>query len=192
MNSQNVINAEVAITPKRFWDAFAEALKGRFADAGSGFREAYVCGDEWTACMTGFLKKLADRFDCHVDCEYWPRVDVAYFDRSTKRDWEPWSMEAAIEHEIGPYWCESEVCKLMMVNSGLKVIIAYEDEDLVIKGALNEFVEILQSRKYSNAARWLFILGPRVLADGRDYHAFSYDGSTIDEITGERNILCPS
>jgi hypothetical protein len=183
------------IEPREFWEVFAKNLRQKFQGRKSDFRDAYYSrGTEWTVHMTEFLSVLAGKFEpeLHVDREYWPRIDVAYFSDCTPKDWSKWSLEVAIEHETKEDWHENELCKLMLVNAGLKVIIAHDDNphDWMKNGFFEEFVEILKSRKYNNEAHWLFIVGPKNRWNGGDYCAFSSNnGAAVIEITDGRRIL---
>ncbi len=137
--------------------------------------------------MTNALKSLAQDFGCHCECEYWPRVDVSYFDRCTKGDWDEWSWEAAIELENDDLWTD-EVCKLMQINAGFKVLIAYVDKQEKLDEFWNRLPVIYQSRKYvTNPCNWLFIFGHFGKVDW-DFIAFKFDGITTTEITGNVRI----
>ena len=172
--------------PEAFWAKFSTALRERWnpeVDA-SWF-------EDWpkrTEFMKDVLKKLAQDFGCHCDCEYGSRVDVSYFDRCTKGEWDEWSWEAAIEHENNDSW-KDEVCKLMVVNAGLKVLIAYVDNQ---KKNLDEFLDrlpaIYQSRKYvTKPCNFLFLFGLFGKPDW-DFTAIKFDGETITPITGKGRI----
>jgi hypothetical protein len=136
--------------------------------------------------MTKLLTDIAAAFDCHVDCEYWPRVDVSYFDRCCG-EWEEWSRGAAIEHEAGAEWTQ-ELCKLIQIDAGLKILIAYPRDRNKIDEVLKRLPAIYQSRKYvTSPCRYLFIFGPN--DDLVDFIAFTFDGKTIAEITGDTKIV---
>jgi len=137
--------------------------------------------------MTELLKGIGVAFGCHVDCEYWPRVDVSYFDRCCG-EWEEWSREAAIEHEAGADWTQ-ELCKLIEINAGLKVLIAYPGNRNEINEVLERLPAIYQSRKYvTSPCKYLFIFGPNE-ADLDDFIAFTFDGKTTTEITGDTKTI---
>jgi len=142
-----------------------------------------------TEFMKDVLLKLGkEKFGCHCAKEYWPKVDVSYFDRCASEDWNEWSWEAAIEHENADSW-RDEVCKLMQINAGLKVLIAYVD---IQKNLLDDFLDrlpaIYQSRKYvTNPCNWLFIFG-RFGGPDWDVIAIKFDGKTTTRITGNGGI----
>jgi hypothetical protein len=177
------------ITPDVFWAKFSTALQRRWKTEEV---DVWWFNDlnKRTEFMTDVLKKLAkDEFGCHCDCEYWPRVDVSYFDRCSKEDWTEWSREAAIELENDDSWTD-EVCKLMQINAGFKVLIAYVDKDNPKK--LKEFLDrlpvIYQSRKYvPKPCNWLFIFGLFGELDW-DFIAYKFDGDKTTEITGNVRI----
>lgn len=130
---------------------------------------------------------MSSEFGCIADVEYGPRLDVAWFDQ-TGQDWSEWAMEAAIEHENNVFW-EEELCKLLLINAGLKVLVAYEDDLSRIREMLEQFVTIHRSRKYSGTGGWLFIFGPRIAPSLSDFAAFKFDGACMVEITDGEKIL---
>jgi hypothetical protein len=136
--------------------------------------------------MTQFLAGMAPAFGCHADREFWPRVDISYFDRCGGDEWAEWSREAAIEHEAQSDWTH-EVCKLIEINAGLKVLIAYPADRNEIDAVLNKLPAIHQSRKYvSSPCKYLFIFGPGEGLD--DFVAFTFDGTAVADITGDTKI----
>lgn len=188
MNSPNVSTPaslpEFPITPESFWTEFAKVLRQRWSPE---VEQWYDDRLTWTAFITELLKELAPVFHCHSDCEYWPRVDVSYFDRRTDNNWMEWSREAAIEHENNQGWTE-EICKLLEINAGLKVLIAYASDRRTISDALDRLPAIHQSRKYvTSRCNWLFIFGP-MGGEVEDFLAFKFDGRAITEITGDLRI----
>ena len=55
------------------------------------------------------------------------------------------------------------VCKLIVINAGLKVLIAYPRDRKEIDEVLNRVPDIHQSRKYiTSPCKYLFIFGPGV------------------------------
>ncbi len=176
------------ISPETFWTVFSEALRADWIDPAKHVPGYFNNSPAWTNYITGFLKSLAPRFSCISDTECWPRIDVGYFDR-VGAEWDEWALEAAIEHENEVNW-NDKLAKLLMINAGLKVMIAYSDNPERILGVLNRFVEIHRSRKYlySNSG-WLFIFGPRYYPANRDFDAFTFNGKAIVEITGGRKVI---
>jgi len=111
------------ISPERFWRAFSENLGPKHDEISYCYNQR----GERTAYMKNFLNELGQflsLFNCNVDYEWFARFDVCYFDRIAPTDWEEWPWEVAIEQENAGSWHE-ELCKLMVVNAGLKVLIAY-------------------------------------------------------------------
>jgi len=143
----------------------------------------------WTSYIIPLLCDLSSTFSCFPDVEYGPRLDVAYFDRGQTPDWDEWAMEAAIEHENNVFWQE-ELCKLLLVNAGLKVLIAYSEYEKEYRERLNQFVDIHKSRKYNTSGcGWLFIIGPRLIPASHDFLAFKFDGEGIVDITNGSKII---
>ena len=171
--------------PEVFWAKFSAALREQWKN-----REVdtfWWDASKRTEFMTAVLKALAPAFGCHCECEYWPRVDVSYFDRCANGDWNEWSWEAAIELENDDSWTD-EVCKLMQINAGFKVLIAYVDNQKKLDDFLARLPVIYQSRKYvTKPCNWLFIFGLFGKSDW-DFIAFKFDGMTTVQITGNDPI----
>jgi len=178
------------ISPETFWGVFAETLRAEWRDPEKQISRLYLDRapwTTWTTYITGFLKELSPRLSCpHVEVESVLGIDFGYFTKCGG-DWEEWAWEVAIEHENNVNWHE-ELCKLMMINAGLKVLIVYGEKEFFWKVLNDEFIKIHQSRKYYTAnCGWLFILGPR--STDRDFAAFKFDGNAIVDITGDRKII---
>src|SRR6266446_1977304 len=108
------------ITPEVFWTESSKVLRSRWSpEVNKGFAHPKF----WTPFMIELLTYMVKGLGCHVDCEYWPRVDVSGFNCCCG-EWAEWSREVAIEHEGGADW-KQELCKLFDINAGLKVLIAY-------------------------------------------------------------------
>jgi hypothetical protein len=185
MNASNVSSRtqqqSSPIRPEDFWAKFSAALRQNWNP------QVEALWWDWTKrteFMTDVLKKLAPAFGCHCDCEYWPRVDVSYFDHRSDQDWSEWSQEAAIELENDDFW-ENEVCKLMQINAGIKVLIAYVGSQKTLDDFFQRLPIIYQSRKYvTDPCNWLFVFGLFGKADW-DFIAFKFDGQTTTPITGD-------
>jgi len=140
----------------------------------------------WTAYLIDFLARLAPQFSCVSEPQY-RQIDVPYFDR-TGHDWSEWAMEAAIEVENRDRIWVEEISKLLLLNAGLKVLIAYENDPTTPRET--HFPAIYRSRKYNNTAGWLFIFGPRILPATHDFSAYKFDGARIVDITdGLKTLL---
>ena len=174
-------NANDPISPEIFWGKFYTALRLNWNPEVDVFWFKDLT--KRTKFMTDVLKKLAPAFNCHCDCEYWPRVDVSYFDRATGTEWMEWSREAAIELENGDSWT-NEVCKLMEINAGIKILIAYVDNQKKLDDFWPRLTTIYASRKYvTKPCSWLFIF--RIYRENNwNFVAFKFDGATQTEITG--------
>jgi len=177
------------IRPEVFWSVFSANLRAEWKNPRKKVSSLYNSKSEWTQYIIEFLDTLSTKFGCISDIEYWPRVDVGYFDRMGD-NWADWSWEAAIEHENGLHWHE-EICKLLTINAGLKVLIAYSDSKEEHQGILKRFIQIHRSRKYYTIhCGWLFIIGPRQIPANKDFDAFKFDRNQIVEITdGIKTLL---
>lgn len=175
------------ITPEIFWKGFTNALLHSWS---SEVEAKYANNKEWTAFMTSVLEDVGATLGCHVDREYWPRVDISYFDKSAPEEWMEWSREAAIEIEAGADWTQ-ELCKLIEINAGLKVLIAYPPgSEKEYKQVFERLPEIYRSRKYvTNQCRFVFVFGDAM--DFKGFSAFTFDGDVVEEI-GNYNPNCPT
>lgn len=181
-------SATFPVKPEQFWTIFSQTLRADWNDSAKLVRQYYNHATPWTTYITDFVKNLSPRFSCIPYTEYWPRIDVGYFDKFGE-DWSEWALEVAIELENKMDW-HQELSKLLMVNAGLKVLIAYEDDYQRIHEALDHFIRIHTSRKYlTNNCGWLFIFGPRLIPAIRDFVAFTFDGKVITDITGTNRTI---
>jgi len=175
------------VKPEQFWAAFSNKLRLDWNDQQKQVSQFYNHAKPWTSYITGLVKNLSVEFACIADTEYWPRIDVVYFDR-VREDWGEWALEVAIELENDESWCQ-ELSKLLMVNAGLKVLIAYEHH-LNLKEILSHFIDIHKSRKYmTENCEWLLVFGPRVIPASHDFVAFKFDGKVIVDITDSKQTL---
>lgn len=122
-----------------------------------------------------------------VDTEYWPRVDISYFNKCTDLNWDKWAREVAIEIENDATW-EQELDKLFCINAGIKVLIAYDDrsDEAMMTFFKKEFKPIYKSRKYHQLNdQYLLIFGPSCTVNftGRkDFTAFKFDGHLVTKL----------
>lgn len=180
--------ATYPITPERFWAVFSENLHAEWKDPARNAPTHFNSNTAWTLYITRFLKELSGKFGCKSDTDFWPGIDVGYFDR-IGAEWDEWALEAAVENENDLSW-HDKLSRLLMVNAGLKVLIAYSANVEKVVGLLNRFVEIHQSRKYLHpGTQWLFIFGPRIYPAKHDFLAFKFDGRQIADITGSRKVI---
>ena len=176
------------IKPEQFWTVFSDAIRADADDPEKQVRQIYNSAAPWTPYMTELVMNLSAKFSCVSYKEFWPRIDVSYFDKCGA-DWSEWALEVAIELENNIDW-HQELAKLLMVNAGLKVLIAYEDNQQTIRDSLEKFVQIHASRKYQTSnCSWLLIFGPRLIPASRDFLAFAFDGKVITDITGARQTI---
>ena len=189
MNFQNTpvttTNPKDPISPEAFWAEFSKALRQRW-----NLEEVdSFWFNDWpkrTVLMTDVVEKLAITFDCHCQCEY-RKYDVCYFDHSANGDWNEWSLEAAIEIENKDSWPD-EVSKLMEINAGLKVLIAYVDNQKILDEFWERLPKIYLSRKYvTKPCNWLFIFGFFGKPDW-DFIAYKFDGEKETKISDNVRI----
>lgn len=183
-----LISATFPVKPEHFWTIFSETFRADWNDSKKQASQFYNDAAKWTPYITEFIKNLSARFSCIAKTEWWPKIDVCYFDRNGGA-WEEWALEVAIELENNLNWQE-ELSKLLAVNAGLKVLIAYENEPQRINEVLDQFVRIHGARKYPTSnCGWLFIFGPRLIPASFDFVAFSFDGHAIVDITGSKKTI---
>jgi hypothetical protein len=169
------------IMPEAFWAKFSTTLQQRWKPEVDGWWFGPNNRKPRTKFMTAVLTDLARDFGCHCECEY-RKVDVSYFDHIANGDWSEWSWEAAIELENADSW-RDEASKLMEINAGLKVLIAYVDNKKH-EEFLDRLLAIYQSRKYvTKPCNWLFIFGLFGKPDW-DFIAIKFDGVATTRITG--------
>jgi len=175
------------IIPEAFWAEFSATLRQQWNPEVEAW---WFDKNNWpkrTELMTNVLVELARAFGCHYDFESWPKVDVSYYDHSAGHDWNKWSREAAIEIENADSW-RDEVCKLMEINAGLKVLIAYVDNQTNLNEFLDRLPAVYQSRKYvTKPCNWLFIFGLFGKPDW-DFIAIKFDGIMTTSITDNIRI----
>jgi len=183
---------ENPINAKDFWSHFATELRKEY-NSNKSFIKYYLDDKQLTRFFTDFLIKLV-QFNYKLSCyqkEHWPRVDVSFFDQENE-EWGTWAYEIAIEIENNINTWHEEVCKLLIINSGLKILITYYNDKNYIDKELKKFKSVYKSRKYHQVnENWLFIFGP--CADGtwdnNDWLAYSFDGESLDDITDGYNIF---
>jgi len=187
-------NAHYPITPERFWAVLASELARDFEKNPKQMVDKFCDDQKWTDYMIDLLDRMGqEKFACTVmsrntEKEFWPKVDVAYFDKGGD-NWGPWAWEAAIEHENND-WHE-ECHKLLLLNAGLKVVVGYWSDEDELKKDLLDFTEFYRSRKYhQEKENWLMIFGPTTnLWRNHNYRAYRFDGNELHEITGKKVVI---
>ena len=146
---------------------------------------------EYTKYFTELLIKIGNESEYTVDLEYWPRVDVSFFDRTTDTNWAEWAREVAIEIENDSRRWKEELDKLFAINAGKKVLITYWDKtDKEIFEYLNNdkadsFISIYKSRKYHQVDDdYLIIFGPEKYSrkERKNFTAFRFTYNTVSQI----------
>ncbi len=100
-------------------------------------------------------------------------------------------MEVAIEHENKVGKWQEECHKLLLLNAGLKVLIAYWSDSDQLKRDLGDFKVFYRSRKYhQEKENWLMVFGPSTDQwSDHDYKAYRFDGNDLQEITGKVVVI---
>ncbi len=148
------------VSSEKFYESFCAGFKDKATQ--EVLKETYHDNSSWTLFMTTLLHGLGKKLNFHVDFEFWPRTDIAYFDNYTPDNWYEWSYEVAIEIENDSETWEEECHKLMLLQCGLKVLITYADKDIShTKERLDKFLECYKSRKYNRInEEYLFVFLP--------------------------------
>ena len=145
---------------------------------------------KYTNFIIDRLSELGRGLGYYVESEYWPRVDVSFFNRETESNWQEWSREVAIEHENDSACWDEELDKLFAINAGIKVLMTYSDEsdaelfEYLTSTEPGSFQNIYKSRKYHTACdKYLLILGPVTGSQKRKhFSAFCFDGEKVDNL----------
>jgi hypothetical protein len=174
-------NSDFPITPESFWAKLSKSLRESWSPEVDAFW--FTDKKKRTAFVKDAIERLAPEFKCCCTNEYWPKVDVSFFDRQGN-EWDKWAMEAGIEVENKDSW-RDEVCKLMVINAGIKVVVAYVDGMDPLVSFWNDLPGIYKSRKYlTQPCNWLFVFGIYG-GPGWDFKAYKFDGERQTEITGK-------
>jgi hypothetical protein len=183
MNPINPTNSSnFPITPETFWAKLSKSLRESWSPEVDAVW--FTDKKKRTEFMKNAIERLDSEFSCHCDNEYWPRVDISFFDRIGP-EWSVWAREAVIEVENADSW-RDEVCKLMEINAGIKVLVAYVEGTEPLASFWNDLPKIYKSRKYlTQPCNWLFVFGIYGGGNGWDFKAFKFDGEIQVEITGK-------
>jgi hypothetical protein len=156
------------MSPESFWKLFKDKFTEWWNTPNSADKYEDFKYDSTRTCrMRLFLMNLGCKnyhYPYYVEREAFPHIDVGYFSEYTPCDWAKWSFEIAIEHENKEYPAWRDECsKLMGINAGLKVLIAYWSEPISqLKTEIEEFPDIYDSRRYHQEKdQYLFIFIPR-------------------------------
>jgi len=172
------------IKPELFWKVFAVELNKALKEERKWF-DYYCDNKKWTKFIFKFLTNLSPKFGIEVTMrEHWPKIDISYYDKPGD-EWDMWASEVAIEHENDPKTWRVELCKLMLLNSGLKVLIAYRNiTDRELDKELKDFIKIYKSRKYHQVNdSWILIFGPTAdMYDKYDFVAYKFNGKNITKL----------
>lgn len=151
----------------------------------------YSNSTQYTKYFTELLIEIGNELKYTVDLEYWPRVDVSFFDKTTDSNWTEWAREVAIEIENDSRRWEEELDKLFAINAGKKVLITYCDwsDEKVFEYLNNDkpgsFKNIYKSRKYHQVEDdYLLIFGPEVNSteERKIFSAFRFTNNTVSQL----------
>jgi hypothetical protein len=180
------------IVAEEYWMALSDTIKYMYISSPKYFRRCYSSNRKWTRYFTRMLIKIgSDKFGFRaIEKEYWPRVDVSYFDKIGD-DWGKWAMEVGIEIENNFHTCTNELRKLMLINCGLKVMITYYQKDRnEIDKLLNDFSKIYKSRKYhTENDNWLLAFFPAYLDRNNAFFAFGFNKDGIRNISDKAILI---
>jgi len=150
------------IKPKYFWENFKNEFVKR-KRKNPKFMEKYSLNKDWTIEVKDLIEDFAyNIMSCKSSVkEYWPKLDIAIFDKCQDEEWSEWALEVAVEVENNIKTVKNEIRKLMLINAGLKVLITYYISNDEIDNILTETSKIYKSRKYyTENDTWLFIFAP--------------------------------
>ena len=165
------------VSAKRFRDGFSQQWKEDAAKT-NDIIDAYRCNKTWTKYMLGkedsFLSRLSEKLSYAMARE-WYTLDVTYYDEDQNlyRDGGyPACLHVIVEHE-NENDVETEMWKLLMFRSPLKVLIFYDwpeykkekrperakwlDEKLIKLFRMGEDVDAIWPE--ANDTEYLFLIG---------------------------------
>lgn len=180
------------ITVQELWNQISSMLSKSIRD----LKKYSHLTKRYTSFIIDRLAELDLNKGYHVDKEYWPRVDVSFFNRETENNWMEWSREIAIEHENDAGTWDEELDKLFAINAGIKVLIAYSDDtdeelfEYLTSTEPGSFQSIYKSRKYhTENDRYLFVFGPVIGSKKRKcFSAFSFAGKKVKQLKNTVDI----
>lgn len=158
------------ITGKTFWDFYVESMQ-KAVNSDIKIFDIYGSSTLWTKEIKNIVEKMCiEKLNMKSSVrEFWPRLDLALFDNCCDENWDEWAMEIAIEIENNFDSIRNEIMKLMIINSGLKVVITYIKKVEQIEDLIIDFQKVYKSRKYhTENDNWLFIFGPSWLGSKWD------------------------
>ena len=173
-------------SPETFWFSLKNNLIKNLKNDKDSFHENYTDNRRWTNFMTQIIKNdvATDLQYTAIAQEYWPRMDIAFFDTETNENWDKWALEIGIEIENNPKTWYQECHKLMMISCGLKVLIGYKyNSDKKFQKEIDKIETIYTSRKYNRLNdKWLLIFGPMDSSTeiDRDYYVYKMENIKKD------------
>ncbi len=168
-----------AISPFTFCDRFENIVK----------QEAAVLADTWTnrrsltmGMRRSIFPKLAESLGQQWYCEYWGLDAVFYAQKDTKHFRQDATyakyISVALEHENAPRWSTTEMNKLQIFNTPLKVLITYPGSGEAGAELLKSYSEIVADadifEDISSLRRQLVIFGYRDGSNLPSWEGFVY------------------
>lgn len=184
-------NTQLPPTPEMFWEVFAKVMKLKLnAGENDAWKESYDNDRKWTFFIKNTIEGIIINLGyamADLSPEYL-RIDYTICPGESTTQWD---LDIAIEHENNPNSWEDELTKLLHINCGLRVLIAYYDN----KKARDENVDILSTIKdkiicnlsnrkyYQPDQKWLLIFGPYDLRNEGDFIAYKLEKTKLIKLT---------
>ncbi|MBK7886856.1 MAG: hypothetical protein IPJ86_05975 [Bacteroidetes bacterium] len=162
-------------SPEQFWQVFAKEISERLNCISNTKRMRLYDNDKkWTCFMKAAMKLIIDKlhYNKRDFCTEYLRIDYTICPGESPVSWD---LDIAIEHENKLYLWEDELTKLLHINCGLRVLIAYYDNknDKDLQKIRTMIVDSIAKRKYyTDDQNWLLIFGPYFLNNDGDFVAY--------------------
>lgn len=158
-----MVDASGRVSAETFLNTSISRIVGAMATPTGRTAKAYNNDKEWTKLLTQSLRVACERdLGCEsVMQEFWPRVDIAAFDKCEDENWTNWAFDIAIEIENNSETWEEECHKLMLLSCGLKVLISYYGDETRLRDRVAELPKKIAARKYCRPnEEWLLLFLP--------------------------------
>jgi hypothetical protein len=162
-------------SPEEFWRVFAEVIKMQLrAGENDAWKESYDNDRRWTFFIKNSIEGIIINLGyamADLSPEYL-RIDYTICPGESNTRWD---LDIAIEHENKLYLWEDELTKLLHINCGLRVLIAYYDNenDRDLQKIRTMIVDSIAKRRYyTDDQNWLLIFGPYYLNNDGDFVAY--------------------
>ncbi len=187
---------QIPPSPEKFWGAFAEVIKVQLnVGENNAWKESYDSDWRWTLFIEKTVNAIIVKLDYEQDdiSPEYLRIDYTICPGESPIRWD---LDIAIEHENNPNSWEDEFTKLLHINCGLRVLIAYYDNkkssdenDDILSTIKDKIICNLSNRKYYQPdQKWLLIFGPYYLRNEGDFVAYKLEKKELIKLT-EYSIL---